>query len=90
MDTFEAEMFIHKPQYGDGYEVYSSDMTDAGCILLGSQTITLNIPDTDPVQAEVDMLEKKVTSVKAKAQSEVTQLEERIQELKCLEFKDGQ
>ena len=86
--TFTTELFIHMSQYGTGQLIVSqTDMTSHGYVLLGSQTVELDIPATDPVQAEVDMLEKKVVSTRAQFQSDLNQLEQRIQELKCLEVK---
>ena len=85
--TFTQELFIHHSDQTNGYFVSECDMSTFGHIVLGTQTVELNIPDTDPIQAEVEMLEKKVTSVRADMQSQVTQLEQRIQELKCLEVK---
>ena len=90
MSTFTVELFIHKMRYMEEYTISDSDLSSNGIPLLGTQVVTLNVPAKDINQAEIEALGKKVVSVKATAQSEVTCLEERIQELKCLEFKDGE
>lgn len=84
---FEVELFIHKG-YADGsFHVLPFDGSEHGSVLLGSQIVTLDIPDKDVNKAEVEMLEKKVTSVRAIAQSQIEELESRIQELQFLECK---
>ena len=87
MSTLTVELFIHKARYCDGYETSTYDLSASGYVLLGSEFVTVQIPTADPLQAEIAMLEKAITKTKAESQVKVNDLEDRIQELKALEFK---
>ena len=95
MSTFEVELFIAKNTWtweenAPEYIVTSKDMSmQSGHPLLGTQKVKLKVPSKKLEQAEIEMLEKKIELEKANTQSNIKKMEERIQELKCLEFKDG-
>jgi len=84
-ETFEVELFIHKRKCGEGFDVYSCDMSDYGSILLGTQTVTLNTPIKDPVEAEIEMLDKKEASLVKNHNLALHAISERKSQLLCIE-----
>ena len=90
MSTFEVELFIHTSPYGKDYTIANHKMNMVGYTFLESQTVTLDVPDINPSKAEIDVLKSEITKIKVSAQSEVKKIEDRIHELKCLEFKNGE
>ena len=87
-ETFEEELFIHLSKYVEGYLVTTNDMTDNGYILLGSQTVTLNVPTKDPVLAEVEMLNKKEASLIKDHLAALHAIQCRKNDLLCIENKE--
>ena len=88
--TFEVELFIHKGSYGDKYQVYPCDLSGSSHgshVLLGKQTVTLNVPDTNEVLAEVEMLEKQAAKVRAEFSQKLQVITDRINSLQALEHK---
>ncbi|NRA81177.1 MAG: hypothetical protein HRU18_23505 [Pseudoalteromonas sp.] len=60
--TFETELFIHKSRHGlSGYAVTQHSMEDSGYLLLGTQTVTLDVPESVLTIAELDLLEDELT-----------------------------
>lgn len=74
-----------------GYEIclLPYDPTDGnnplGYILVGTTEVTVDIPECNPVQAEIEAIEKARDKILADAQLQATQLNERIQRLLCIE-----
>ena len=88
-ETFEVELFIHVGGFNDDYTVLTSDFSDHGYILLGTQTVTLDVPTKDPVAAEVEMLDKKEASLIKAHLAQLHAIQQRKKDLQCLEVKDG-
>lgn len=57
----------------------------SGYILLGTTEVTVDIPECNPVQAEIEAIKKARDQILADAQLQATQLDERIQRLLCIE-----
>lgn len=74
-----------------GYEIRLTpyDPTEGnnplGYILLGTAEVTVDIPECNPVQAEIAAIEKARDQILADAQLQANQLNERIQRLLCIE-----
>jgi len=86
-ETFEVKLFIHAPQYSNELNVFTNDMQPHGYILLGSQVVTLNVPTKDPVEAEIEMLDKKEASLIKEHLAALHAIQCRKNDLLCLENK---
>ncbi len=86
-ETFEVELFIHAFKYSEEFMVTTSDMSQNGYPLLGTQTVTLNVPTKDPVEAEIAMLEKKENSLIKEYKAQLHTIQQRRKDLLCLEVK---
>lgn len=86
-ETFEVDLFIHVGHNTGECTVYNCDMSKYGDILLGSQVVTLNVPTKDPVEAEVEMLDKKEASLIAEHLAQLHAIQQRKKDLQCLEVK---
>lgn len=89
MKTFTQKVYIHKsPRYTEqDFFVFTHDASESGYPLLGTQEIELNVPDTDPVEAEIQMLANKAHDIETKAYAEVENIKDRIKELQGIEYK---
>lgn len=85
-ETFDVELFIHKNTYGEP-NVFTYDMSEHGYILLGTQTVMLNVPTKDPVEAEIEMLDKKEFSLVKEHLAQLHAIQQRRKDLLCLEVK---
>lgn len=56
-----------------------------GYILLGTTEVTVDIPECNPVQAEIAAIEKARDQILADAQLQANHLNARIQQLLCIE-----
>ena len=86
-ETFEVELFIHDRQHSEGFVVAAHDMSDHGYILLGSQVKTLNVPTRDPVEAEIEMLNKKEALLIKEHLARLHAIQQRKNDLICIENK---
>jgi len=87
-ETFEVELFIHMATYGEEYYVAANNMAELGYPYLGSQTVTLNIPTKNPIEAEIEMLDKKEAVLVEEHSKKIHAIQQRKKDLQCLEFKD--
>jgi len=89
MKTFTQKLYIHKaPSYYEGdYIAHASDMSNHGSVFLGEQEVELNIPDTDPIEAEIQMLANEADRLETEAYAKVQNIKDRIKQLSCLEYK---
>jgi hypothetical protein len=62
-------------------------MSKYGYILLGTETVVLSVPKTDPVEAEMNMLEACAEEVRDEYFRKITPIEQRIRELTAIEHK---
>ena len=88
-ETFDVELFIHVVAYGEGYYVSTHNMSDHGHPYLGSQTVTLNAPTKNPIEAEIEMLDKKEAVLVEEHYQKINVIQQRKRDLQCLEVKDG-
>ena len=86
-NQIEVEIYIHAPLYGDQFFCCTCDMAEHGYILLGSQTVTVDVPDTNPIDAELAMLNKQVAIVEKESTAKLQVLNDRINSLMCIEHK---
>ena len=93
METIKLNetLYIHKaPSYLiEDYSFFLHDMSDCGYILLGTHDLDIDIPKPtkDPIEAEIEMLKNQVAVINTEAYAKTQQLEQRISELTCIEFK---
>jgi len=85
--TMKVELHFHKPTYGDEPIIFTQDMSHHGYPHLGSDTVTVTVPDTDPVKAEIEMLEKARDQVRQELGDKLNNIEQRIKELAAIEYK---
>lgn len=91
---FEITAYIQAQRTYDGQvslKALTVNMSEYGYTPVLEQTVTFeaDIPDDfDIVSAEIDQLQKTKKKIQADAQLQVTQIEERIQSLQCLEYKE--
>ena len=87
--TFKVELFIHATNSIDEFTILTSDFSEHGYILLGTQTVTLDVPTKDPVEAEVEMLDKKEASLIKEHLAALHAIQCRKKDLLCLDVKNG-
>ncbi len=88
--TFEVELFIHAANPGDEFSIFTSDFSEYGHIFLGTQTVTLNVPTRNPIEAEVEMLDKKEASLITEHLAALHAIQQRKKDLFCIEVKDDE
>ena len=86
-NQIEATIFIHAPRFTDQHMCFTSDMSEHGYILLGYQTVLVDVPDTNPIDAKLAMLNKQVAIVQAESAAKLQVLNDRINSLMCIEHK---
>ncbi len=86
--TFDVELFIHAGVFSKKYTTCTGNMSKHGYILLGTQTVTLNVPTKNPIEAELEMLDKKESSLIEKHLANLHTIQQRRNDLLCLEVKD--
>lgn len=86
-DTVEVTIYFHLTKYGSGVSAFTSDMTQYGYALLGTEDVVLSVPKKDPVEAEINMLETCAQKVRDEYFEKITPLEQRIRELMAIEHK---
>ena len=85
--TVTAKFFISQDQYGNVL-LLASDMSNYGCITLGTKTITLDVPqDININQIKIDNLKEQKQKLLAETEVKLNTLEEDIQKLLCIENK---
>lgn len=74
-------------EYGISLTSYdpTTGSNSLGYIVLGTTEVTVDIPECNPVQAEIEAIEQARDKILADAQLQATQLNERIQRLLCIE-----
>ena len=87
-ETIEVKIYIHLSKYKEGeLDAMTTDMSKYGYILLGTDTVTVTVPKTDPVEAEINMLEACAQEVRDEYFQKITPIEQRIRELMAIEHK---
>lgn len=86
----EACVVWHYSEYTGkpAIELYPFDMSSAGAeyVFIGKQTLNVDVPDDfDPRPSQVENLRKKQQEILAEAQMKVTNIDEQIQRLLCIE-----
>lgn len=67
------------------YHVFPSNMTDYGYKLIGTKEISFVLEaDLDPVALEIEALEGKARKLMRDAQVKISEIDERIQRLRCI------
>ena len=91
MINYKKTLYIHVDRFYTNKEFYvaTCDMSQSGYVLLGTHDIEIDIPrpTKDPIEAEIEMLKNKVAVINTEAYAKTQQLEQRISELTCIEFK---
>lgn len=81
----QDEMFV--------FELYPFDPTRSGIsntegwALLGTEEVTLKIPDVDPHEKEIEAVERAIQDYRETSLKTLQAMEERLAQLKCLEYK---
>lgn len=71
-----------------GYEVWCTDMSKYGSTPICEVEITFETPDDfNPVSAEIESLRKHKQEIRAEAQIKENEIDRRIAELSCLEYR---
>ena len=86
-ETVKVTLHIHHSPHGNEPYVSTSDMSEYGYILMGTDTVIITIPDVDIVQAEIDMLNRQAVKVREEFGRQLAILDRRISELTALEYK---
>lgn len=85
-----TKLYIHKSPYSGGFDVFLSDMTEYGNVLL--DTVDVEIEFTVPseremVAREVAMLKTEQNRINGEAYAKNKALQDRIDSLLCIECK---
>jgi len=86
-ETVKVTLYINRSPHDKSLFVSTSDMSEYGYILLGTDTAIITIPDVDIVQAEIDMLNRQTARVREEFGRQLAILDRRISELTALEYK---
>ena len=89
-NQIEVKIYIHATLYGDKFFCCTCDMSEHGDVLLGSQTVLVDVPDTNPIDAELAMLNKQVAIIENESAAKLQVLNDRINSLMCIEHKTGE
>ena len=85
--TVTEQLYISQSQWGD-VSITACDMTEHGYITLGTETITLDVPqDININQIKIDNLKEQKQKLLAETEVKLNTLEEDIQKLLCIENK---
>lgn len=63
-------------------QVFDSDRSHLGYVMIGSQEIEVDVPDCNPMEAEIASLEQRRAQALAHAQAEASMITTRINTLK--------
>lgn len=90
------EVFIHAEKgYGSDevtFKVFGCDMSEYGYVMLYSQEIDIEVEvsnDFNFTNAQIDVLRQQQNKIQAECQMRLTRIEEQIQSLQCIEYKDA-
>lgn len=82
LKTVTRDIFVHYSKYQeDNIVIYNFDMSTHGDALLGKVSITFEIPQTDPVVAQIEMLEKALEKLQIESHAKALNIKEQIQSL---------
>lgn len=95
--TMKQTMYVHASKKYNGTNEFDidmkvCDMTEYGYILIGTVEVSadFDLPDDfNFTQAEIDSLKTQKSKIQAEAQMKITQIDEQIQRLQCIEYKDA-
>ncbi len=95
--TIKKTMFVHaekdySAERSFKLNLMACDMSKYGYIKIGEVEVSVDydLPENfNFTQAEIDALRKEQKRIQAEAQNKITQIEEHIQSLLCLEHKVG-
>lgn len=86
-----AKMLAHFSRNYEGemkYEIFFTDMSKHGYTPICEVEVPFETPDDfNPVSAEIESLRKKQREMRAEAQVKDNEIEARIAELSCLEYR---
>ena len=88
--TVTKTMWVASKQNLDGgydYWLTQYDMSEYGDIMLGQADVTFIVPETDPVQAEVEGLQSVKDKMNLEHATKMKQIEDRINSLLAIEHK---
>ena len=75
-------MYAHVNQYGSNpFSLFGTDMSEHGYACLGPVEVTSTPPTIDPVDAELDSIDKAMTKVRAELQGKLNALQGRRDDL---------
>lgn len=84
--------YVHLSKYHDlpgrnMFALYQDDMSEYDHVCLGQVEVTFPIPqDVDPIQAQVDSLEKQLAVINREYAQKVSTVQTRIRELQALTY----
>ncbi len=90
MPIHKGTLYIHAPMHSSTqHEVANTDMSQYGYILLGTHDFEVEYPTPtkDPIEAEIEGLEKEHDRINKEALAKMELLNQRIKDLRCIEFK---
>ena len=87
MNKFKATLYIHQNNYDSGYFITESDMTEHGYVLLDVQEVELYEPSANPIEAEIEMLDKQIEVVEQDSHNKITAIRQRKASLLAIENK---
>jgi hypothetical protein len=86
--TATQEFYVHLsnyPELGHEFDLWQHDMTDCGRVCLGKISLTFDIPqDVDPIQGQINCLEKQIEKAGEEHMRKIVPLQRRIKELQAI------
>lgn len=84
---------VHEVDYGHGekeYRLYSADMSSKYSAVIGPAEFTYEVPDSfDPRPAKIAALERERQKVRAEFAAKITEIEDQISRLLCIEMAEA-
>jgi|SRR5690554_5694021 len=84
-------MYVHKAESWEDkeYKLFQCDMSEHGYICLGPVEVSFTPPETDPVEVELESIDKAITALRADFQARLEALQERANNLLAITHEKG-
>jgi hypothetical protein len=85
-ETFDVEVYLYMLPGGSLFGCTTACMDKEGWVLLSTETKTMAVPPVNPVQVELEQLDRKETAIRARFDEAMGNIKGRRAELLALEW----